>query len=159
MTMVRAGLIIAGITLVLGTVGGFMVPLICIPCLALFAGAGAGYLSGRFDKPPVSGIAARRGAGAGAIGGVGALLAHLIAGVTTAVQVGPAAAAEMLESLGLAMPNGAGVDPNVYYASAFVSSLCLGLFEIALMAALGAVGGIIWYQTGGRGGEPAVPAL
>ena len=156
--MVRAGLIAGGITLVLGIIGGFILPLVCIPCVALFAGAGGGYLAGRFDRPGTSNDSARRGAGAGAIGGIGAVIAHLVASISNAAIMGPEGAAQMLRDLGIALPDG-GTNPAVFYSSAIGGACCVGLFEVALMAALGAIGGIIWYQTNGRNSAPPAPAM
>ena len=55
-------------------VGGglaYLFPL-CVPCLAVVAGALAGYLAGVWERPADNGRAVQRGALAGAIGGVGA---------------------------------------------------------------------------------------
>jgi hypothetical protein len=155
--MVRAGLIVGGITLVLGLVGGFIFAPLCVPCLALFAGTGAGYLAGQFDRPGMSNTAVRLGAQAGAIAGIAALLAHLIAGVSNAALVGPEGAAEMMRQFGL---EGDASNPAVYYASAFGTSCCMGLFEIALMAGTGALGGMLWFNTAGKNqsAPPAAPA-
>jgi hypothetical protein len=157
--MVRAGLIVGGITLVLGIIGGFILPLVCIPCVALFAGLGGGYLAGQFERPGASGDSARRGAGAGAIGGVGALLAHVISGAANALMIGPEGAAQMLRNFGLELPGPAGISPASYYAGAIGGACCIGVLEVALMAGLGAVGGMIWYQTRGRSSTPPAPAL
>lgn len=66
--MLKSGLIVGAVMLVLGTTFGFLFPL-CVSCLAIFAGVGAGYLAGVFDKPGDQGSAAKSGASAGAIGG------------------------------------------------------------------------------------------
>jgi hypothetical protein len=155
--MVKAGLIVGGITLVLALIGGFVFPLLCIPCVALFAGTAAGYLSGQFDRPGASNLAIQRGAQAGAIAGIAALLAHVIAGVASAVTVGPEGAAELMQQFGLPADPG---NPTVYYASAAATACCMGLFEIALMAGTGALGGMLWFNTAGKnqGGVPPAPA-
>lgn len=157
--MLKAGLIVGGVTLVLGLIGGFIFPVLCIPCVALFAGTGAGYLAGQFDRPGVSNGAVRLGAQAGAIAGVAALLAHLIAGVGGAVMMGPEGAANLLSGLGLPDTSGS-TDPTIYYASATLTACCLGLFEVALMAGTGALGGMLWFNTAGKnqGGVPPAPA-
>jgi hypothetical protein len=144
--------------LVIGTAGAlFVPPLVCIPCLALFAGLGGGYLAGQFDRPGTGSLSARAGASAGAIGGVGALLAHLISGGVAAFTVGPEGAADLARQLGL--DTGGAVNPAVYYGSALGSACCLGLFEIVLLAGLGALGGLLWYQiTGKQNTPPSTPA-
>ncbi len=156
--MLKSGLILAGVTLVLGTIGAFIFPLICVPCVALLGGIGAGYLAGQFDRPMAAGAAAQKGAGAGAIGGVGALVAHLIGGVGNAFLVGPEGASDLLNNLGLDVGSGA-TDPIAYYGGALGSACCFGLFEVALMAAVGALGGFLWYQMTGSKGAPAAPAM
>lgn len=156
--MVKSGLIVGGITLVLGLIGAFVFPPLCVPCVALFAGTGAGYLAGQFDHPGASNTAVRMGAQAGAIAGIAALLAHLIGGVTSAALLGPEGAAEMMSQFGIAADAN---NPAVYYASAFGTACCLGLFEIALMAGTGALGGMLWFNTAGKdqSAPPAAPAM
>jgi hypothetical protein len=159
--MVRAGLIIGGVMLVSALLvfgGGYLgLPLppgICIPCLALFAGALAGYLAGQFDRPASTQDAARVGAGAGAIGGAGALLGHVTTGLATAVMVGPEGAADILRQFGIDIGPSGG--PAAYYGGAVGGACCFGLFEVALMAALGALGGFLWYQMTGSKAAPPV---
>jgi hypothetical protein len=153
--MVKSGLIVGGITLVLGIIGGLIFPIVCIPCTALFAGVGAGYLAGQFEKPANTSDSAKRGAGAGAIGGVGAVLAHLITGVGSAVMLGPGGANDMLKTLGI--PLSSTGDPTTFYAGAVGGACCFGLFEVVLMAAVGALGGLLWYQLTGRNVAPPAP--
>ena len=152
--MTKAGLIVAGVMLVIGSVGAWVFPLLCVPCLALFAGVGGGYLAGQFDKPGASNLAAKAGAGAGAIGGAGAVLAHLIGAGITMATTGPATAAAIAEALGSSANN-----PVAMYGGAFGTACCLGLFEVALLAGLGALGGLLWYQTTGKNsGSAGTPA-
>jgi hypothetical protein len=155
--VVKSGVIIAAVMLVLSCGTVLLTPL-CVPCIALLAGVGAGYLAGVFDKPGASGLAAQAGAGAGAIGGVGALLGHLIGGVTNSFIVGPEGAAQFLEQLGVT-----GVDlgdPTTYYISQIGGACCFGLVEVALMAGVGALGGMLWYQiTGKNASAPPQPPM
>jgi hypothetical protein len=152
--MLKAGLIVGGITLVLALIGGFVFPLLCIPCVALFAGTGAGYLAGQFDRPGLNNLAVQNGAKAGAIAGVAALIAHIVAGVASATMLGPEGAAEMMSQFGIASDPG---NPVVYYASAFGSACCFGIFEIVLMAGTGALGGVLWFNTAGKSAAPPAP--
>ncbi|MCS6883648.1 MAG: hypothetical protein NZU74_20180, partial [Chloroflexaceae bacterium] len=78
--MVRSGLIFAVVMLFIGGILAFLFPL-CVPCIALVVGAGAGYLAGMWDKPLNNSLSIQRGAGAGAIAGVGALLGHVFGGL------------------------------------------------------------------------------
>ena len=143
--MIKAGLILGAVMLVLG-IGGSLISPICVPCLAVAAGIGAGYLAGVFDKPITSGGSAKVGAIAGAIGGVGALLGQIIGGILNAILVGPEGAMDMLEQFGLPIA----YDPNLYYISFIGSGVCFGVLDIVLMAGLGALGGILWQQIAGK---------
>jgi hypothetical protein len=143
--MLKSGLIIGVVMLVL-TIGVALITPLCVPCLALLAGAGAGYLASVFDKPSASGASAQTGAGAGAIGGVGALIGHLAGGVANVILVGPEGAADLLQGLGLPTSSA----PTGYYAGTIGGTCCFGLVEVLLMAGLGALGGLLWYQIAGK---------
>ena len=101
----------------------------------------------------------QKGAQAGAIAGIAALIAHLIGGAAGAFMVGPEGAADLLSQFGLPTDGGA-TSPMGYYAGALGGACCMGLFEIALMAGLGALGGMIWFSMAGKnqGGVPPAPA-
>jgi hypothetical protein len=153
--MLKSGLIVGGVTLLLA-IGATLISPICVPCVALVAGLAAGYLGGMFDKPVGTGGSARTGAGAGAIGGLGALGGHLVGAVGNALILGPEGTARFVEQLGLPSSG----DPAQYYLTVFGSGCCLGLLEIALMAGLGALGGLLWYQTAGKNmAPPPAPAM
>jgi hypothetical protein len=159
--MLKSGLIIGGVMLVLGGIFGFLFPL-CVPCIALFAGAGAGYLAGMFDKTLSQGASAKSGAGAGAVGGAGALIGHVVGGMATALIFGPESSAELMRQFGFDVPASAASGGPAFYATAFGTSCCFGLFEVALMAGLGALGGLLWYQMTGKnmaGGTPPMPGM
>ncbi len=156
--MVKAGLIVGAIMLVLGTGGGLLIPpLLCVPCLAVLAGLGGGYLAGQFDRPSAGNLAAKAGAGAGAIGGIGAVIAHLILGAVSAFTVGPEGAAELLRQMGLD-PGTNATSPAFYYGGALGGACCFGLFEVVLLAGLGALGGLLWYQITGKKNSGVTPA-
>ena len=145
--MLKSGLIVGAISFVLALVGSFIISLICGPCVAIFGGLGAGYLAGMFDKQGMSGASAKSGASAGAIAGVGALIGQIIGSVVNAAIMGPARAAETARALGLPADGTGGAG---FYLGAGGIGCCLGLFEVALMAGLGALGGILWYQISGK---------
>lgn len=147
--MLKSGLIIGLVTLIFAGGASLITPL-CVPCLALLGGLGTGYLAGSFDKPLDSGASTRKGAGAGAIAGVGALGGHLLGGGINAALVGPQGAADLMNTLGLP----ATTDPTTYYTSVIGGSFCFGLMEIALMAGLGALGGLLWYQHTNKASYP-----
>jgi hypothetical protein len=140
--MLKSGLIFGVVALFLSAGAALLSPL-CVPCcLALFLGLGAGFVAGVFDKPGDNNTATKSGALSGAIGGVGALVGQSIGAVINGALVGPEGTARILEQLGL--PSGG------YWAGLFASGCCLGILDIALMAGLGALGGILWWQISGK---------
>jgi len=143
--MVKSGLIIGFVALLL-TAGVVLISPLCAPCLALFLGLGAGFLAGTFDKPMDNSQSAKSGALGGVIAGVGALLGQLIGGAINGAILGPQGASEILRQLGIS--NGA--DPGSYWAGLIGSACCFGILDLALMAGLGALGGILWWQISGK---------
>ena len=145
--MLKSGLIV-GFAALLAGFGAALVSPLCTPCVAVAAGLVTGYLAGWFDKPDDRRTSAKSGAGGGAIAGIGGLLGSLIAAGTNALVLGPGGAAQFARQLGL--PTGSVGDASTFAASYYVSTIALagwcGLLNIALMAGLGALGGILWYQ-------------
>lgn len=155
--MLKSGAITGAIAFVLAIGGSFVAAIVCAPCWSLFVGLGAGYLGGVFDKPTSNGNAVKAGAGAGAIGGVGGFIGQIIGSLLYAAVVGPEASADMLRQLGV---QGADVtNVGAYYAGAFGIGCCLGLGAIALMAGLGALGGMVWWQISGKNSAATPPAM
>ncbi len=142
--MLKSGLIVGAVSFFFGLGATILSPL-CAPCVALFAGIIAGYLAGLFDKPGDQGVSAKVGASSGAVAGVGGLLGIMIGAVANVFLVGPEGANQVAQQLGLP-----GADPTSYYISAIGLPCCIALFNIALMAGLGALGGILWYQMSGK---------
>jgi hypothetical protein len=149
--MLKSGLIF-GLVALLFSAGAALLSPLCVPCLALFLGLGAGFVAGVFDKPADNGTSTKSGALSGVIGGVGALVGQLIGAVINGVFMGPEGIARLLEQLGLPGNGSAGG----YWAGLFASGCCLGILDIALMAGLGALGGILWWQISGK--KNAAPA-
>ncbi len=143
--MVKAGLILGVVMLVLG-IGGSLITPLCVPCIALLAGLGAGYLAGVYEKPLASGGAAKVGAIAGAIGGAGALLGQIVGGILNSVMVDPQTIVNILEQLGLPTT----YDPATLHIAQIGGGVCFGVLDIVLMAGLGALGGMLWYQISGK---------
>jgi hypothetical protein len=144
--MRKAGLIMGGVMVILAAVLGFVFPLI-VPCLALFVGAGAGYLGASYVRPATAGLASRAGAGAGAIAGVGAIVGHILSGVASAISGGPGATAALIERFG---PSTDVSSPMAYYSAAIGFGCCFGLVELVLMTALGSLGDMLWSRMAGR---------
>jgi hypothetical protein len=156
--MRNAGMVVAVPLFVITLLAGVFNWQVCGPCVALLGGAAAGYLVNQWLRPETSGLAARRGAQAGALAGVGALLGHVVGGLLGAARLGPAAAAAQLAEIMRAMgqpPLPTDLNPTTFYLSAGLTSLCLGLFDIALTAAVGALAGMIAYQMLSRRGTSA----
>lgn len=146
--MLKSGLIAGAVTFILALGFALLSPL-CVPCLALFLGLGAGFLAGVFDKPLDNGSSAKSGAGAGAIGGIGAIIGQMVGAVLNSIIIGPEGAAELMQQLGLpaADPNNLGAS---YWVGVIGGGCCFGLLDVALMAGLGALGGLLWWQISGK---------
>ncbi len=154
--MTRAGLIGAAVIFVLSFGLSFVSGLI-VPCCAIVVGLGAGYLAGMWERPAQNGVSVQRGALAGAIAGVGVVLGQTIGTLVNAYMLGPSASLAVAQQLGLDA-GGATVDPMVFYLTSGVTGCCFGLFSLALMAGLGALGGVIWWQTTDKNQGGAVAA-
>ena len=148
-------LVVALLGFVAAVVGGSLNSQQCVPCVAVFLGAAAGYLACRVTRPETQALASRSGVTAGVISGLGATLGHLVGGVIGAVRLGPGGAEDLARSFGLSVPEGL-TSPTMYFQSALGLAGFCGVVELFLMAGAGAVGGIIWYQqTQGRVRPPA----
>lgn len=148
--MFKSGLIIGVVALLLAIGAALLSPL-CVPCLTLLLGLGAGYLAGAFDKPFDNRGSARSGAIAGAIGGIGALIGQAVGAVINSQIVGAEGAIRLIRQLGIQLPLGttpADIAAG-YWGGMIGSTCCLGLFDVALMAGLGALGGLLWRQMSG----------
>jgi len=139
--MWKSGLIIGAIVFGLVAVATMLMP-VCASCVAVFAGLLAGYLAGVFEKPREINQAAKAGVVAGGIGGLGGILGGLLGGMGNALIVGPDQYVEMLTVCGV--PKLTQLTSGEYYLIALGTPICIGLFNIVLMAGLGALGAIIW---------------
>lgn len=148
--------LIAGIAALLFSFGASAgVSPICVPCLALIFGLLAGYLAGTFDKPLYKDRALKAGALAGLWGGIGMLLGQILGAVLNAVLIGPEGAARLFAQMGLFVGGPAQI-AEFYWTVITLSTLCLVVFDVALMAGFGALGGLLWWQISGskQGGSP-----
>ena len=146
--MFKSGLIFGLIAFILAAGITLLFPL-CVPCAAIFLGLAAGGLAGVFDKPLNTGASAKGGALAGVMGGIGAVLGQMVGSGVNAMIVGPEAAQQFMRQFGLVVPSSGNFD-SAYYFSLFGSACCLGLFDVLIMAGLGAVGGLLWWQITGQ---------
>jgi hypothetical protein len=147
--MVKAGIIAAVVALVLA-IGGSLFMGICVPCISIFIGVAAGYLACHYEPAGDNGSAAKSGAIAGAIGGIGALLGQAIGSVITGVTAGPEAGMDMMRQFGWEMPTDVPIPDAYFWIGVVGGGCCIGVFDLLLMAGLGAVGGILWWQFTGK---------
>ena len=146
--MKKSGFVIGGIAIVFSFALTLLSPFL-LPCITPILGIAAGYLAGAFDGYLERPVALRSGAKAAAIAGVGMFLGQVMGAVINGVLVGPEGAAQVLSSFGVAT-GGIGQMSGIYWISLIVSTGCISLFNIGLMAALGALGVFIWWEVTGR---------
>ena len=72
------------------------------------------------------------------------MLGQIIGGVINSFMGSPQDYAVMMEQLGMPF-NEAG-----YWAGRVASVCCGGIFDVLLMAGLGALGGLLWWQFSGK---------
>ena len=150
--MYKSGLIFGGIMLVVA-LGVTLVLPYCVPCAALLLGLAAGYVAGVFGKPPGQPVATRSGAIAGAIAGAGVIIGEMIGAIINAVAVGPEKIAQLMQTLGISL--GTSMTTGEYWAAQLGVNFCLSLISVVLMAGLGALGGLLWWNATGK--KQAVP--
>lgn len=155
--MKKSGLTIGAAALLFGLGAALLSP-ICVPCLSLLFGILAGYLAGEFDKAPNQGNATKNGALGGLLAGVGLLVGQIAGAVVNTVVVGPMGATRMLYDLGIPAGSPAQIQ-DIYYPTIILATTCLSIFDAALMAGLGALGGMLWWQVSGRKQNPPVQVL
>jgi hypothetical protein len=146
--MIKSSLIFGIIAFVLGA-GFTLLSPICVPCVAIFLGLGAGAVAGFFDKPPNSNASVKTGALSGVFSGIGAILGQLVGAGVNAAIVGPQEAQQIMNQFGLTLPTSGNFGAG-YYFGVFGSACCVGLFDVLIMAGLGAVGGLLWWQISGQ---------
>lgn len=137
--MLKAGIITGIFGLFLG-VGVALVSPLCVPCVALFLGLIAGFLSGLFDKPREGTETIKTGALAGLITGIILALGQFSGAAINSIVVGPEGAAQFMGNWGM-YPN---VDATVYWIGMLGTTLCFGFLDILLVAGFGVLGGLGW---------------
>ena len=146
--MFKSGLIVAIISLFIGLGLTLLSPL-CTPCAGVFLGLLAGFLAGVFDKPMDSSGATRAGAGGGLMASIGVVLGQFVGAVANSVLVGPEGTRQILESFGAPTSYSPSIMSG-YYFGVIGSAICFGLINLILMVALGALGGLLWWQFSGK---------
>ncbi|MGB9890530.1 MAG: hypothetical protein ACPLTQ_12820 [Anaerolineae bacterium] len=145
----------------IGAAAGFVVALlltliipICDPCAALFIGLGVGVLAAFWERPATGGDGALKGAEAGAIATAGSLLGQMAGAVLNGLIVGPERAAQLIRQFGFPFEY---QNPAQYWAYLLGGNCCCALVGVLLGAGMGAVGGLIGHQMGGRRELPPEP--
>ncbi len=141
--MYKSGLIFGAVMFVVALVVTLILPY-CVPCVALLIGLAAGYVAAVWAKPPDQPLATRSGAIAGAIAGAGVIIGEMVGALINAASVGPERMTQLLQQLGITMP--VQLSPAEYWAAQLGINLCIALFSVALMAGLGALGGLLWWN-------------
>lgn len=152
--MLKAGLIGAAVGFVLAIITTVIFPL-CNPCIALLIGAGFGVLAAVWERPASQAASAAAGAKAGAIAAAGLLVGEVIGAVINGIIVGPEGAAELARQFGLPTR----LSPRAYWAYNLAGNCLCGLFNLALGAGLGALGGLLWFQARGQAEPPTATDL
>ena len=82
---------------------------------------------------------------------IGALIGQAVGAVINSQMVGPGEAIRLIRQLGIQLPFGTTPTDIAtgYWGGIIGSTGCLGLFDVALMAGLGALGGLFWWQMSG----------
>ena len=142
--MVKAGLI--------GAVAGFIYIMsltllspFCTLCVTPLLGIAVGYLAGWFDTPQNSEVSLVRGAAAGGITGFGVVVGQMLASVVNAILVtNSEELPKILRQIGLSEL--VITDSNQYWQATLTANSICSLFNLLIIAALGAIGGLIWFQ-------------
>ena len=144
--MLKAGLISGIAMFFIVLLAASVVSPLCAFCVPLLTGLAAGYLTGVFEKNPLTTV--QRGAYAGAIAGGFGIFAQMIASVINSfVMQNPNF--QINQSLGLPV-----ADPATVWIAQIGVACCVGLVNVGLTAALGAGGGAIWNNTAGKSTPP-----
>ena len=131
----------------------FLLPC-CTPCLAILAGAGAGWLAVYWTGSGTQDAAVRAGALAGALSGLGALVGQLVGAILSArlltpEMVGDAydTVVQLFESLG---PEGIESfeipSTEIVTRMTIITQAGCGLINVAIMAGLGALAGFLYFR-------------
>jgi hypothetical protein len=154
--VIKAGLIgaIAGLIYIMSLT---LLSPFCTLCLTPLLGIGVGYLAGWFDTPPNSEVSLVRGAVAGGITGLGVVIGQMLASVVNAILVtNSEELPKLLRQIGLSELVIA--DSNQYWQATLTANSICSFFNLLIIAGLGAVGGLLWFQRRQRASISTVSA-
>ena len=146
--MRKAGLIVGCVALVLGLGAALLSP-ICVPCLSPLLGLLAGYLAGNYDKALEQRQAIKSGALGGLLAGIGLLAGQVIGAIINVTVVGPMGTARILYQMGIPAGSPARI-AEIYWPTVIIFTTCLTILDVALMAGIGLLGGLLWWQINGK---------
>jgi hypothetical protein len=149
--MRKAGLIVGGVALVLGLGAALLSP-ICVPCLSVFLGLLSGYLAGSFDKAFDQRQTVKSGTLGGLLAGIGLLAGQIIGAVINVTVIGPMGTARILYQMGIPAGSPERI-AEIYWPTVIIFTTCLTIFDLALMAGMGLLGGLLWWQVSGKNRE------
>ena len=140
--MIKAGL--------LGAIVGFiyvtsitLISPFCTLCITPLLGVIVGYLAGQFDRPLKLESSLSRGGIAGGMTGCGALIGQMLAAVVNGILVTNwRELPNFVRDLGLTQfPN-----TDEYWQTTLTANSFCSVLNLMLIAGLGIVGGLIWFQ-------------
>jgi len=140
--MIKAGLF--------GAVVGFiyvmsvtLVSPFCTLCITPLLGLGVGYLASRIDKPFKLETSLSSGGVAGGMTGCGALIGQMLAAVVNGILVTNwQELPNFVKELGLTQFP----DTGEYWQTTLIANSFCSVLNLALIAGLGIVGGLIWFR-------------
>lgn len=147
--MRKSSLIAGGAALLFSFGAAIVVSPLCVPCLAILFGLLAGYLAGVFDKPLDQNRSVKTGTLAGLLGALGMLLGQMLGAVLNGLMIGAEGAAHLLARMGFAT-GGPQQFSSFYWIGLVLSTACLVVFDAALMAGFGTLGGLLWWKINGN---------
>jgi MFS family permease len=142
--MIRAGFLGAIAGLIYITSLTLLSPF-CTLCLTPILGIGVGYLAAHIDKPARPEASLSRGGLAGSITGIGVLIGQMLATVVNGILITNSEGLPIfVRQMGLAQLFI--TDPDEYWQAIITTSSFCSLINLVLIAGLGALGSLIWYQ-------------
>lgn len=143
--MVKAGIGVAVVVIFISVCGALITPLL-VPCGALFAGAIAGYLASIVDNPTLKADTIKKGMGAGLISSAGAVIGQFVGAALNAAIMGPEGMRNLMSQWGMDAGPAAISTPS-YWVGVVGGAICMAALSVGLAAALGALGGQVWWST------------
>ncbi len=142
--MIRAGFI-GGIVGFIYIMSLTLLSPFCTLCITPFLGIGVGYIAGYFDKPLKVETSLGRGTIAGSIAGLGVAVGQMAAAVVNGILVtNSEQLPALMKEIGLSEFIISNSD-EYWQATLTVNSFC-GIFNLALIVGLGALGSVLWFQ-------------